>query len=274
MKFEKRKLFLPLLFSLFVVLSAVAVENYRASSYGERSASLRGKKGFLDVLRETEKKIFGETAVNGSEALRTEYRQLVDEKSSDTVQKYGSKAVKLYYDLPFFFLRPSSPQTLDPDYASLSEGIVFSPEHGYFFSRQHYIETMKWDYREDRLVKFYKKVKGADNWSLSEYSARAMEIARMEVGERERLQRIRNLEKDWRKFRKEVGRDSAIERIKEVLGDLERLRQLERNDRIVNVRWYHFIPSLIATFGIFYLLNGLIILLNRWIARGLVQRIG
>ena len=249
--FEKKKLVLPILAILLLSSFLVGLYNYRANHYGEKQAVDRGIADFNSSAVRIEHEYFNDSFSETEHERANQFypaNQADIEMTNDFL--YISIMIGGYaYQSNIFPLMPSSTRTLQARGYGIfkDKTILFSPTTGYVFSEDVFYSRLEWDVKEHQLNELDRKVnESPENWTLEELRAEIDSIRNSNINKEEMSEFIDSLKE--RRFASEV--DS---------GRIEKVKQMVQNDKIREVKLWHFIPAFMATFALYYLINGIIV---------------
>jgi hypothetical protein len=173
-----------------------------------------------------------------SEKMRSETRQIMN---LPTVRAEVYMLGSVYYSNLF----PLLPSYLPGE---KSKSIIFSKDNGYFLTDAYPEMLAEIEYFQHRIENLNRKVNSSrGNWTLKKYRNRVENIKSVKYPDEKIITYLENKSetRDPRKFGGLVRTDE--------------LSNYATQNKIKEVRFYHFIPSAIATFLIYYILSGLII---------------
>ncbi|MEF8880342.1 MAG: hypothetical protein V5A72_00745 [Candidatus Nanohaloarchaea archaeon] len=248
MEFEKKKLILPILGILILTSFLAGFYNYRANQYGEKQAADRGIADFNSMAVRLEHDYFNESF------SRTEYdraNQFYPANQADIAMTkdplYLPLMVGSYaYRSNLFPLMPSSSETLRARSFGLfrSNSLLFPASSGYVLSEDIFYSKMEWNTKKYRLQKLDRRVNNSNNWTLTELREEIDSIRNSDTTKEEMLSYIESI-------------DSRNERTP---ARKEKVKQLIKNNDVKEVNIWHFIPAFIATFTVYYLISGILVL--------------
>lgn len=269
-RFEKSKLILPIIALLIIAVFAGGVHHLRAEDVDRKMAgnlsqvlywSLAGV-SFQAFNRTEEVNRTIDRYHNRSDRARSQFNSLrrsyfgfsnnlgVPLKPDSLALGSG---LAIYTTNLFPLHPPIRPPIVGSDrsytYIGYKAGILSLPTSNYVLSKEVWTETANLVYREDLLKNLTDRTnKSPGEWTVEEVDREVKEISQQ------------SLEENHMKYLKQRSEKEENE-IKEVVQHLNLEGYAPK--KLVEVQWYHFLPAAIMAFILYYLVNGLLLVLYR-----------
>lgn len=244
-------LLVPTVMAGLIVFMGLTGSMARSSGLDNTLAYSPVEQEFNESVIDSEYTLFDDVSgqrMDRLERVRVQSEAEIKQARSDMMAMITGVLLHFTYNTPLFVLLPSSPKAF---ITSEHEPRLYPRSDGYFLSQSIPEAAAVRSYRNEKLTALSERVnadlnEAPDSWSLEEYRAEVNQIRQVSYGD-----------EAVRTYIEDAATDPEIE----LVFDDPDIEEHVRAGSVKEVGIMHFVPAIVGTFVLYYLLFGLLMAL-------------